>query len=86
MSGIVSKSYLEDVYSKTKPQIATKSDVIRCWIENHVPVAEEKQQKTAIEIGCYAALPGGVDKVLDKATKNSHRHWLLPRTLPGCTW
>jgi len=53
MSGIVSKSYWEDGYSETKPQMATKADVIRCWIEKHVPIAEEKQQKTAIEIGCY---------------------------------
>ena len=54
MGSIVSKHYWEKGYSETKPQIhSQKNDVVRCWIEKHVPATEAGQQKSAIEIGCY---------------------------------
>lgn len=53
MGRIVSKRYWEDGYSEIRPQLAAKADVVRCWIEKHVPAVEETQSKSAIEIGCY---------------------------------
>lgn len=44
------QEYWSQVSTSVNPYIAKKSDIIRIWIEKHLPSVENK---TCIEIGCY---------------------------------
>lgn len=53
MGNKATKAYWDKGYAYIEPRVAPKSDLIRAWIERHVPSVSGSENKTCIEIGCY---------------------------------